>query len=51
MPETGDDIRTWTVLHELAHLAGWTDALIDANQYNNQFSKELLTDCMGIQLK
>ncbi len=50
MPITGDQQRTFVVIHELAHLAG-KDGSIDANDYNNDFSKKLLTDCMGIKLK
>jgi RHS repeat-associated protein len=50
MQATSDQERTFLILHELAHLAG-QGASIDANNYNNSFSKAILTDCMGINLK
>jgi RHS repeat-associated protein len=50
MPVTGDQVRTFLLLHELGHLAG-RNGSIDFNNYNNVFSKEILTDCMGVKLK
>ena len=47
---TGDQYRTFVLLHELTHLAGLGTAP-DSNNYNNAFTKTIIEDCIGVKFK
>ena len=47
---TGDQYRTFVLLHELTHLAGLGTAP-DSNNYNNAFTKTIFENCIGVKFK
>jgi hypothetical protein len=47
---TGDQYRTFVLLHELTHLARMGTAS-DANDYDNAFTQTIIENCIGVKFK